>query len=44
VHRGPILDVGKKLDYLKASIELALRRPDLSEAFGSWLRERAAGL
>lgn len=44
VHRGPILDVGKKLDYLKASIELALRRPDLSSDFASWLRERAKGL
>jgi len=44
VHRGPILDVGKKLDYLKASIELALRRPDLSDAFREWLRERAARL
>ena len=44
VHRGPILDVGKKLDYLKASIELALRRPDLSDAFGAWLRDRAADI
>lgn len=44
VHRGPILDVGKKLDYLKASIELALRHPDLSDAFGAWLRERAADI
>ena len=44
VHRGPILDVGKKLDYLKASVELALRRPDLSGEFGSWLRERAKDL
>ena len=44
IHRGPILDVGKKLDYLKASIELALRRPDLSNDFGSWLRERAKDL
>ena len=44
VHRGPILDVGKKLDYLKASIELALRRPDLADAFGPWLQERAKDL
>jgi UTP--glucose-1-phosphate uridylyltransferase len=27
-HPGPIYDVGKKLDYLKATIELALRRDD----------------
>ena len=44
IHRGPILDVGKKLDYLKASIELALRRPDLSQDLGAWLRERASRL
>jgi UTP--glucose-1-phosphate uridylyltransferase len=44
IHRGPILDVGKKLDYLKASIELALRRPDLSDDLGAWLRERASRL
>ena len=44
VHRGPILDVGKKLDYLKASIELALRRPDLSEGLSAWLRDRVERL
>lgn len=41
VHHGPILDVGKKLDYLKATVELALRRDDLSGPFRTWLQERA---
>ena len=40
VHDGPILDVGKKLDYLKATVELALRRDDLGGPFRSWLTER----
>ena len=40
VHEGPILDVGKKLDYLKATVELALRRDDLGRPFRSWLEER----
>ena len=40
VHDGPILDVGKKLDYLKATVELALRRDDLGGPFRSWLQER----
>jgi UTP--glucose-1-phosphate uridylyltransferase len=30
IHRGPIFDVGRKLDHLKASIQLALRRNDLA--------------
>lgn len=30
-HPGPIYDVGKKLDYIKATIELALRRDDLAK-------------
>ena len=42
VHSGPILDVGKKLDYLKASIELALRRSDLSDDLREWLRAKVA--
>jgi UTP--glucose-1-phosphate uridylyltransferase len=37
VHRGPIYDVGKKLDYLKATVELALRRDDLAEPFKQFL-------
>lgn len=44
VHPGPILDVGKKLDYLRATVELALRRDDLAEEFASWLRGRVARL
>lgn len=44
VHRGPILDVGKKLDYLRATVELALRRDDLAAEFGSWLSDRVARL
>ena len=39
VHSGPILDVGKKLDYLKTTVELALRRDDLAQPFGDFLRE-----
>ena len=32
-------DTGNKLDYLKANVELALRRPDLAPEFGPWLAE-----
>jgi UTP--glucose-1-phosphate uridylyltransferase len=39
VHEGPILDVGKKVDYLKATIELALRRDDLRDELTAHLRE-----
>lgn len=44
VYDGPIFDVGKKLDYLKATIELTLRRDDLAKPFKEWLAERAADL
>ena len=44
IHTGPILDVGKKLDYLRATVELALRRDDLGEDFARWLRDRVAGI
>jgi UTP--glucose-1-phosphate uridylyltransferase len=44
VHDGPILDVGKKLSYLKATIELALRREDLGAEFRDWLVARASSL
>ncbi len=40
VHDGPILDVGKKLDYLKTTVELALRRDDLAAPFRTWLQAR----
>jgi len=39
VHDGPIYDVGKKLDYLKATIELALRRDDLAKPLREFLTE-----
>ena len=32
-------DVGQKLDFLRATVELALQRPDLGEAFEAWLRD-----
>ena len=32
-------DTGNKLDYLKATVELGLRRPDLGPEFGAWLVE-----
>ncbi|MDQ4125113.1 MAG: UTP--glucose-1-phosphate uridylyltransferase [Actinomycetota bacterium] len=41
-HRGPIYDVGKKLDYVKGTIQLALRRDDVGPALKSWLRELLA--
>ncbi|MFN2588063.1 MAG: UTP--glucose-1-phosphate uridylyltransferase GalU [Actinomycetota bacterium] len=39
VHRGPIYDVGKKLDYLKGTIRLALRRDDVGPPLEAWLRD-----
>jgi UTP--glucose-1-phosphate uridylyltransferase len=44
VHEGPILDVGKKVDYLKATIELALRRDDLRDELTAHLRELVSRL
>lgn len=41
VHDGPIYDVGRKLDYLKATIELALRRDDLAKPLREFLQEVA---
>jgi UTP--glucose-1-phosphate uridylyltransferase len=32
-------DVGNKLDYLRATVEFALQRPDLGPAFGAWLEQ-----
>ena len=43
VHRGPIYDVGKKLDYMKGSIQLALRRDDVGPELREWLRNLLAG-
>jgi UTP--glucose-1-phosphate uridylyltransferase len=39
IHSGPMYDVGKKLDYLKASVELALRRDELAKPFAEYLRD-----
>ena len=39
VHDGPIYDVGKKLDYLKTTVELALRRDDIAGPFSEFLRD-----
>ena len=41
VHEGPMFDVGKKLDYLKATIELGLRRKDLGEQLKAYVLEVA---
>ena len=38
IYDGPIFDVGKKLDFLQATVELALRRDDLSGPFREFLR------
>ena len=38
VHPGRIFDVGNKLDYLRASIELALGRDDLAEPLKEFLQ------
>ena len=42
VHDGPIYDVGKKLDYLRTTIELALRRDDLAEPLRAFLKDVVA--
>ena len=39
VHDGPIFDAGKKLDWLRATLELALRRDDLAKPLQELLRE-----
>ena len=43
VHEGPILDVGKKLDYLRTTVQLALRRDDLAKPFADFLRDLDLG-
>lgn len=42
LHRGPIYDVGKKLDYVKGTVQLALRRDDIGPPLKEWLRELLA--
>ena len=39
IYDGPIFDVGKKPDYLRATIELALRREDLAGELKTFLKE-----
>jgi UTP--glucose-1-phosphate uridylyltransferase len=39
VFQGGRYDIGKKIDYLRATVELALDRDDLGPAFGDYLRE-----
>lgn len=39
IHSGPIFDVGRKLDFVKATIALALRRDDLAPALRAYLAE-----
>jgi UTP--glucose-1-phosphate uridylyltransferase len=43
VHRGLLFDVGNKLDYLRATVQLALQRDDLSEPFGRFISDVAQG-
>jgi len=39
VFEGGRFDVGNKLDYLKATIELAIEREDVGEALGAYLAD-----
>jgi len=39
VFEGGRYDVGNKLDYLKATVELAFDREDIGEEFRDWLAE-----
>ncbi len=41
-HRGPVYDVGRPLNYLQATIELALRRDDLAKQMHDFIAEVAA--
>ena len=43
-YQGLIYDVGRKLDFLKATVELALRRDDLAKPFAEYLDSRARDL
>ena len=36
---GGRFDVGQKLDFLRANVELALERPDIGPPFEAWLRD-----
>lgn len=37
--KGKRYDIGNKLDYLKATVEYALRRPELKDAFQTYLNQ-----
>ena len=39
IHEGPIYDYGKKFEFLKTTIQLALRRPDLGKPLREFLNE-----
>ena len=39
VFEGGRFDVGNKLDYLKATIELAIDREDIGQDFRDWLAD-----
>jgi UTP--glucose-1-phosphate uridylyltransferase len=41
VYRGPRFDIGNKLDYLRATVELALDREDLGAPFREFLEDLA---
>jgi UTP--glucose-1-phosphate uridylyltransferase len=41
VYDGRLFDVGNKLDYLRATVELALQREDVGEQFGKFISELA---
>lgn len=44
VYEGLIYDVGKKMDYLRATIELALRRDELAGPLAEFLKAKARDL
>jgi UTP--glucose-1-phosphate uridylyltransferase len=44
IHKGPIFDVGKKMEFLRTTIELALRREDLAKPLRDYLLELAPRL
>jgi UTP--glucose-1-phosphate uridylyltransferase len=41
IHNGPVFDVGKKMEFLRTTIELALRREDLAKPLRDYLLELA---
>jgi UTP--glucose-1-phosphate uridylyltransferase len=42
-YEGQRFDCGSKLGYLKATVEMALRHPDLADAFAEYLAQRELG-